>query len=587
LEKTGGFGMVNFAFQPEYTPITLPDESEKLSTTIKLSEMLNAGLRMEASAFNIEARNVVTAMKNSGLQLMPLYGEAGLCQGGYYPGRFKRVYVSQEKGLPFFSSSEIISLRPTTSKFLSRTQNSYLEKLVPQKWDILLSRSGTIGNIGLATETFLGKALSEHAIRLQAADSDTAGYIVAFLRSRYGRPQLIQGTYGSVVAQIEPEHLKRVLIPDLPPIRRIAIGRLMCKAGELRDEANRLLDEADRLLHDRLNLPYLNTITPKGKKSPIAKIKASQLMGRLEGSFHDPVAITAEKQLHDLGIEITTLGDSRITGEVRAITKFRKRTYTNKGIPFLNSKELFQIDPVGMKRLAKGAHIEDLPEIGLEENMIAVTCSGTIGRIQIIPLYMQTWASSQDSIRILSSEEMNPGFVYTWLNSDYGNCFVKRQTYGSVVVHIDREMLASVPIPLPETSIRDEIGNLVLKANQLRDEAWRNEQEAIEKLENLIQPEQFSLTQKNAIETFAALEGMPDASCRKKDNADFITDQSRAKSVISQTSSEEFSFDPDAPPIWELVAKISAQIPDEEWQKLPPDLASKFDAYQQQRQGQD
>lgn len=65
-----------------------------------------------------------------------------------------------------------------------------------------------------------------------------------------------------------------------------------------------------------------------------------------------------------------------------------------------------------------------------------------------------------------------------------------------MIVHVDDlEMLASVPIPLPEPSIRDEIGNLVLKANQLRDQAWRNEQDAITKLENLITRKQTPQTQ--------------------------------------------------------------------------------------------
>lgn len=45
----------------------------------------------------------------------------------------------------------------------------------------------------------------------------------------------------------------------------------------------------------------------------------------------------------------------------------------------------------------------------------------------------------------------------------------------------------------------------------------------------------------------------------------------------------EVPFDPDAPAIWELVAKISAQVPDEEWKKLPTDLARRFDHYQKQR----
>jgi thioester reductase-like protein len=48
----------------------------------------------------------------------------------------------------------------------------------------------------------------------------------------------------------------------------------------------------------------------------------------------------------------------------------------------------------------------------------------------------------------------------------------------------------------------------------------------------------------------------------------------------------KFPFDVDATPIWELVAKISDQAPDEEWQKLPTDLARRFDHYQKQNPGQ-
>lgn len=548
--------MVKYNFQPEYTPISSPDESEKLSTTIRLSEVFDAGVRLEASAFGIEAHNAVTALENSGLQLMPLYGEAGLCQESHNAFRFKRIYVNSEHGVPFLSSSEIISLKPRIEKYLSRKYTKNLDKLLIQKWDVLISCSGTIGNISLASATFVDKALSQDAIRLRAADADTAGYITAFLRSLYGRPQLTQSTYGSVIVHIEPEHLKRVLIPNLPPIRRIAIGRLMCQAGELRDEANRLLDEADQLLHERLKLPCLNSIAPTGKKTSIAKIKASQLLGRLEGSFHDPVAIAAEKQLHELSCEITTVGDSRVTKEVRAITKFRKRVYVEKGgIPLLSSKQLFQINPVDIKGLAKGAHTRHLSEIQLEENMIAVTCSGTIGRVQIIPKYMANWTANQHANRVLAALDMNPGYLYAWLISDYGHCLMTRHSYGSVILEFDREMLASVPIPLPKPSIINEIGNLVLKANQLRDDAWRNEQEAISKLENLIAKKQ--------------------------------TSQIKVEAVQPPSELSELSYDSDAPPIWELVAKISAQVPDEEWKKLPTDLARKFDYYQKQKQGQD
>jgi type I restriction enzyme S subunit len=540
--------MVSYAFKPDYTPEIPDEESEKLSTTIKLSEVFAAGVRLEASAFSIEAHNAVTALTNSGLPLIPLYGKEGLCQEAHNAFRFKRVYVDTEYGIPFLSSSDIISLRPRIENYLSRKYTLNLSKLLIQKWDILISCSGTVGNISLACETLAGKALSQHAIRLRATDPDLAGFITAFLRSRYGRPQLTQSTYGSVIVHIEPKHLERVLIPDLPPIRRIEIGRLMCKAGELRDEANHLLDEADRLLHERLNLPYLKDIAPRGSASFTTTIKASQLMGRLEGSFHNPEAIAAEKQLAKLPVEITKIGDRRVTKEVRAITKFRERTYVEKGgIPMLSSKQLFKIDPIDVKRLAKGAHTKDLPEIQLEENMIAVTRSGTIGKVQIIPKYMAAWTASEDATRILASDDINAGYLYAWLASDYGYCLMTRCSYGSVILEVDKEMFSSVHIPLPEPAIRNEIGDLVLKANQLRDQAWCSEQEAISKLEKLISSKSNTpMNNQTPIESF---------------------------------SLANIKFDYNAEPIWELAARLSAKIPNEEWAKLPKDLAQNFDHY--------
>ncbi len=523
--------------------------------TINLSDLYKNEIRLDAS-FNVgtkvSIRNEIKDLEASGLKFQPLYGEGGVCKKVFYSPRFKRIYVNSEWGVPFLTSSEVNSLRPVTNTFISRKQFQDAERLFPKRWDILVSRSGVIGNIGLVTESFLGKALSENIIRLQVDDPDTAGYVAAFLRSRYGRPQLTQATYGSVVAQIEPEHLKRVVIPDLHTIRRIEIGRSMCKAGELRDEANRLLDEADRLLHERLNLPYLNTIAPDTNASTETTINVSEWKGRLEGSFHDPVAIAAEKQLRDQSVEITTVGDSRVTTEVRAITKFRKRVYVEKGgIPMLSSKQLFQIDPIDVKRLAKGAHTKDLPEIQLEENMIAVTRSGTIGLVQIIPAYMADWTASEHATRFLAALGMNAGYLYAWLASDYGYSLMTRYSYGSVILEVDKEMFSSVLIPLPDRTIRDEIGNLVLKANALRDEAWRKEQTAISKLESLIAKEPAISVRKEATNDVPSLRDIP--------------------------------FDPNAIPIWELAAQITASVPAEEWAKLPSDLAQNFDYYQNLR----
>jgi hypothetical protein len=48
-------------------------------------------------------------------------------------------------------------------------------------------------------------------------------------------------------------------------------------------------------------------------------------------------------------------------------------------------------------------------------------------------------------------------------------------------------MLESVQIPMTSREIYDAIGNLVLRANELQNDAWHIEREAIEGLEDLIE----------------------------------------------------------------------------------------------------
>lgn len=211
------------------------------------------------------------------------------------------------------------------------------------------------------------------------------------------------------------------------------------------------------------------------------------LNGRFEASFHDPLANAIEEALRDIGYEITTLGDPHLVKEIRPITKFRKRTYVEEGgIPLLSSKQLFQIDPIDVKKLAKGAHTKDLGEIALEPNMLAVTCSGTIGRVQIIPDYMKGWTANQHAIRILARSDMDAGFLYAWLSSEVGNILLQRQSYGSVILEIDKNMLSSLLVPILHESQRNQLAELVLQANALRDAAWKNEQDAITRIDSLI-----------------------------------------------------------------------------------------------------
>ena len=257
----------------------------------------------------------------------------------------------------------------------------------------------------------------------------------------------------------------------------------MVQAADLRAEANRLLDDANAAVSRDMSIPALSRVADMD--GDWARVRLSDLHGRFEATYHDAGVYALERWLNDSGLDIRTVGDPSV-GEVRAVTKFRKRVYSTEGIPLYSSKSVFQIDPVKTKYLAKGAHLKDLSEIQLTEGMIVVSCSGTIGRVIVAWGYMAGWAVSQHALRVIPAPGINPGYVYAWLASSYGQLLMKRHSYGSVIVHIDREMLASVPIPIVSQAKMNRIGDLVLVAAKLRDEAWGLEKQAIAEVERLV-----------------------------------------------------------------------------------------------------
>lgn len=468
----------------------IAQEQRRLTTIVSLKEVAEAKFRLEASAFNIEARQALRELQQSGLELRPLFGaDNALSTEAHNAFRFARHFVDADRGIPFISSAEIHSLRPRADNYISRKRTKKLDQLLIKQWDVLISCSGTIGNVGFAGTTFAGLALSQDAIRVRFNEPSTAGFVAAFLRSERGRLLLRMGSYGSVITHIEPEHLAQILIPWPHPIQVSEIGRRFVEATELRDEANALLDQADSLLLSRLGMPPLDQLKQRVSTSSTKTIKASALAGRFEASFHDPLAYVIEEALRGSDHEVVRLDDPRLVSEVRPITKFRERTYVEAGgIPLLSSKQLFQVDPIDVKKLAKGAHTKDMKEIALEPNMLFVTRSGTIGRVGIVPAYMEGWAGSEHATRIIASRDEEAGFLYAWLASKFGSKLVRRHSYGSVILEIDKEMLSSVPVPVLPEAQRNEIGNLVLRANALRDEAWKKEQEAIAGIERMITP---------------------------------------------------------------------------------------------------
>ena len=116
-------------------------------------------------------------------------------------------------------------------------------------------------------------------------------------------------------------------------------------------------------------------------------VPVSSIDNRLDGSYHTPLVRTITQHLKSCSKELVTVGNNRISQDIILPGRF-KRVYVEKGngITFIGGKQILELDPSNKKYLSVAHHGDRIKnQLTLRENMVLVTCSGTIGKTAIVP----------------------------------------------------------------------------------------------------------------------------------------------------------------------------------------------------------
>lgn len=469
----------------------LPDQLKY--TSVSLTEVFNNKLRLEANAFNLKAKVAKDKVINSKYSFVNLWSKNGLVDNAFYPGRFKRIYVSKKDGKPFFLPSQMTEIKPKATKYISPKTYKTLDGVELVANNLLMSRSGTIGKCTITSKSNIGKLYSDDIIRVSFKNEYDLGYTYAFFQTADGQLILQTNNYGAVVKHIEPEHLESIIIPNAPETLKKEIHKLVIESYDLRDESNDLIDKAESILYKELQLKPIEELKTEYFDNSVElrnyTTKLSDLRLRLDGSFHIPIVKQVESALKKNAKQLIKLSDSILTKDIVLPGRF-SRTYVDaeNGVQFLGGRDLFQLNPTTEKHLSKVVHKKQLEsDLKISKNDILTPSRGTIGKVVFAPEHFSAKAISDNIINIRPANENIAGYLFAILNSEYGSILIKRQIYGGVVDAMEPAMLSSIDIPLLRNDKKQkEINDLVLLANELRYKAHLKEQEAIKKMENII-----------------------------------------------------------------------------------------------------
>lgn len=486
MEETGGIVVVNSNLAHELhnnNDLEIKtDESPLKWCTVLLSDVISRGKRLEASVFDVEAKQARQLIQNGKYELTTVGGKNGLTTS-YTCGRFKRIWVEKSE-FPIYQPSTIVDIKPSPDGYISHLTKTNIDALRVKKGQILMTCSGTIGKLSFVSNTLDNLIFSHDLLRIDCKNVIDQGYIYTYFKSKIGNKILLTNSYGAVITHIESEHLSTVPIPNAPNEIKERIHNLIVTSYKLRDESNELIDEATALLIDELNLPTIGEFEQNNIKNASLNcfnVKLSKLSYRADASYHLPIVDAIIEHLKNNAEEITTISDKRISSDVVLPGRF-KRVYVESdyGVKFLGGKEMNQLDPSSEKYLSRKAHQKQLEgSLGIKENSILTPARGSLGEVVMPCKHFHNWAISDNMMQILSNES-TCGYVYIFLNSEYGKALIQRFTYGGVVDAIEPWHIQQVQIPLLKNKdVQTLINDLAIQANEKRYEAYLLEQEAL------------------------------------------------------------------------------------------------------------
>lgn len=391
---------------------------------------------------------------------------------------FSRVFVKDaEHGMPYLAASDTVLANIETGRYLSHKQVKTLKNLILKKDWILITCSGTLGNVTYTNKTFENHIATHDLIRVVPNDNKVnKGTLYAFLSGKYGYNQITQSQFGGVVKHINDVQTKAILVPVFPASFQQEVDDLIQDSARLREEAADALTEAHRILKSELHSSHTHN-----KIVSIKNIYKSHNQ-RFEANYY----ASENRELYDLmtqQFKCTRLKD--LCERIFRPGIFKRQYVNTDGITFLGGADILNATPSSYKQLSK-LQVKKMPELMPKQGTILVTCGGTIGNTVYVDTQLASCAVSQHVMRLIPNGTVPNGYLYAFLSSDMGKKIINLFAFGSVIPQVEAHHLELLPVPILENNKMEHIDALCMRYVHCNEKAKENERQAISMVEQQI-----------------------------------------------------------------------------------------------------
>ena len=463
------------------------------SSRVNLSEITSSyQKRIKPNGYLVEGKRTMIKLGKNGA-LKGVLGD--YVQDVFRPGIFKRIFVSSPYfGLPYITAQCMMSSDPLqTSKILSVKMTKDLDPMILQHHSILVSCAGSVGNVRLI-DKYMDKAVGSQDI-IRVVPKDDFGFIYAFLASPTIYSYLQSQIYGTVVSRIEPEIISSIPMPIFSDDIKKLINDDISDSLSLREDAIQYLRKAENILKSQSGLKILTSDdydyfgSRNNKRNVSCYTRSIKDVGSITiNAFNHSERIRNLRA--SMPCDTIPLRETLLNGETFSTGSFpRIEVKEGFGIMLINQSDIFD-------SIIKGKHISKRnvkTTNFVEYGEILIAGVGTLGESET---FCRTIFANEDLrgqlvsgefIRMKTINEIPSGFLYAWLNSDYGFRFLRNIQSGTKLCRPIPQLLLEIPVPVIDKNSMMEIDRLVREAHTKRHQANQMELRAISMVEEEIE----------------------------------------------------------------------------------------------------
>lgn len=194
----------------------------------------------------------------------------------------------------------------------------------------------------------------------------------------------------------------------------------------------------------------------------------NNISNRLDASYYSPDDINKEQQIKQLPYDV--LGNKIKNMSSGATPK--GATYLDKGVSFIRTQNVRDnlIEDEGIVFISEEDNAT-LKRSQLKEGDVLLTITGVdLGHSAVVQKKLLPANINQHSVK-METKDINSYFLSVFLNSKYGQSQIWRRVYGATRPAINYDEIKDIIVPLPSINVQQYIGNKIIKAEQLREEA--------------------------------------------------------------------------------------------------------------------